>query len=131
MNPYNLFVDLNMKLSKANLAQKLEHTYDAIVVGGGAGGLSAAIYLARYRLSCLVIEKGLGRSFWMQNLTNYLGLPPETPGRDLLKQGQEHALDLGVDLLNGFVEYAEDEGDTFAVRVKVGKKDSIYPRFQV
>jgi thioredoxin reductase (NADPH) len=119
-----------MKLSKANLAQKLEHTYDAIVVGGGAGGLSAAIYLARYRLSCLVIEKGLGRSFWMQNLTNYLGLSPETPGRDLLKQGQDHALELGVDMLNGFVEYAEDEGETFAVRVKVGKKDSTYPVFR-
>ncbi|AFY71198.1 FAD-dependent pyridine nucleotide-disulfide oxidoreductase [Thalassoporum mexicanum PCC 7367] len=119
-----------MKLSKANLDQKLDHTYDAIIVGGGAGGLSTAIYLARYRLSCLVIEKGLGRSFWMQHLTNYLGLSPDTPGRDLLKQGQEHALDLGVDFLNGFVEHAEDKDDIFSVRVKVGKKDSIYPTFK-
>ncbi|NJK53622.1 MAG: NAD(P)/FAD-dependent oxidoreductase [Leptolyngbyaceae cyanobacterium SU_3_3] len=111
---------------KKNLDQRLDHVYDAIVVGGGAGGLSAAIYLQRYRLSCLVIEKGRGRSFWMQDLRNYLGLPPTTPGRTLLQQGQEHFLSLAGDYLPGFVEEVHDEGDTFAVKVKVGKKDSIY-----
>lgn len=119
-----------MKLAKKNLDRRLEHTYDAIIVGGGAGGLSAAIYLARYQLSCLVIEKGRGRSLWMQNLTNYLGLPHDTPGRDMLKQGQEHALSVGADYLNGYVEHVADESDTFAVKVKVGKKDSIYPVFR-
>ena len=31
--------------------------YDAIIVGGGPAGLSAAIYLARAKFSVLVIEK--------------------------------------------------------------------------
>lgn len=119
-----------MKLSKKNLDQRLDHVYDVIIVGGGAGGLSAAIYLQRYQLSCLVIEKGRGRSFWMQDLRNYLGLPPDTPGRDLLKQGQEHFLSLDGDYLMGFVEDAQDEGETFAVKVKVGKQDSVYPVFR-
>ncbi|MFM7423488.1 MAG: NAD(P)/FAD-dependent oxidoreductase [Elainella sp.] len=119
-----------MKLAKQNLDQRLDHVYDVIIVGGGAGGLSAAIYLQRYRLSCLVIEKGRGRSFWMQELRNYLGLRPETPGRDLLKQGQEHSLALGADYLRGYVETVRDEGDSFAVKVKVGKQDSIYPVFR-
>lgn len=119
-----------MKLSKKNLEQRLDHVYDAIVVGGGAGGLSAALYLQRYRLSCLVVEKGRGRSFWMQELRNYLGLPPETPGRTLLQQGQSHFLSVGGDYLPGFVEEVHDEGDTFAVKVKVGKSDSIYPIFR-
>ncbi|HEY9749946.1 MAG TPA: NAD(P)/FAD-dependent oxidoreductase [Allocoleopsis sp.] len=119
-----------MKLSKKNLDQKLNHVYDVIIVGGGAGGLSAAIYLQRYRLSCLVIEKGRGRSFWMQDLRNYLGLPPTTPGRTLLQQGQEHLLSLEGDYLAGYVEDVQDDGETFAVKVKVGKKDSIYPVFR-
>lgn len=119
-----------MKLSKKNLDERLNHLYDVIIVGGGAGGLSAAIYLQRYRLSCLVIEKGRGRSFWMQDLRNYLGLPPTTPGRELLQQGQDHLLSLGGDHLRGFVEEVQDEGETFAVKVKLGKQDSTYPIFR-
>lgn len=119
-----------MKLSKKNLDQRLNHVYDVIIVGGGAAGLSAAIYLQRYRLSCLVIEKGRGRSFWMQDLRNYLGLPPETPGRDLLQQGQNHLLSLNGDHLRGYVEDVQDEGETFAVKVKIGRQDSTYPIFR-
>lgn len=119
-----------MKLSKKNLDQRLDHLYDVIIVGGGAGGLAAAMYLQRYRLSCLVIEKGRGRSFWMQDLRNYLGLSPDTPGRTLLQQGQQHVLSLGGDYLAGFVEAIRDEGETFAVKVKVGKQDSLYPIFR-
>lgn len=119
-----------MKLSKKNLAERVNQVYDVIIVGGGAGGLSAAIYLQRYRLSCLVIEKGRGRSFWMQDLRNYLGLDPHTPGRSLLQQGQKHALEVGADYLMGFVEQVVDEGETFKVKVKVGKHDSEYPEFR-
>ncbi len=119
-----------MKLSSKNVADRVDTLYDAIVVGGGMGGLSAAIYLARYGLKCLVIEKGKGRSLWMQDLRNYLGLAPTTPGRDILNHGTQQALDWGADHLRGYVEEVTDEGDTLAVRVKVGKKDSIYPVFR-
>lgn len=119
-----------MQLSKKNLEERLNHIYDVIIVGGGAGGLSAGIYLQRYRLSSLIIDKGKARSFWMQELHNYLGLPPNTPGRVLLKQGKEHFESLNGDFLNGFVEEVIDEGETFAVRVKVGRQNSIYPVFR-
>ena len=119
-----------MKLSKQNLDQRTDHIYDAIIVGGGAGGLSAGLYLQRYRLSSLMIEKGRGRSFWMQDLRNYLGLPPDTPGRTMLQQGQQHYLSLDGDYLMAYVEEVWDEGETFAVKVKVGKKDSVYPIFR-
>lgn len=119
-----------MKLSKKNLHDRLEHLYDVIIVGGGAAGLSAAIYLQRYNLSCLIVEKGRGRSFWMQDLRNYLGLPPDTPGRELLHQGKTHALSLEADYLQGYVEEVVEEGETFAVKIKVGKEDSSYPVFR-
>jgi thioredoxin reductase (NADPH) len=119
-----------MKLSSKNLETRLDTVYDAIVVGGGMGGLSAAIYLARYGLKCLVIEKGKGRSMWMQDLRNYVGLNPDTPGRDILKHGTNQAVDWGADFLRGYVEEVTDEGETFAVRVKMGRKDSTYPVFR-
>jgi thioredoxin reductase (NADPH) len=119
-----------MKLSSKNLGARLDTLYDAIIVGGGVGGLSAAIYLARYGLKCLVVEKGKGRSLWMQDLRNYLGLDPETPGRDVLMHGTKQALTWGADYLRGYVETVTDEGDTFAVRIKIGKKDGIHAVFR-
>jgi len=112
-----------MKLSSKNIESRLDTVYDAIVVGGGMGGLSAAIYLARYGLKCLVVEKGRGRSFWMQDTRNFLGQDPSAPGRDIIKHGTEQALGWGADFLRGFVETVTDEGDTFSVKLKIGKKD--------
>ncbi|MEM9162705.1 MAG: FAD-dependent oxidoreductase, partial [Cyanobacteria bacterium P01_F01_bin.4] len=100
-----------MKLSSKNLDTRLDTLYDAIVVGGGMGGLSAAIYLARYGLKCLIIEKGRGRSLWMQDLRNYLGFNPSTPGRDILAHGTKQVLEWGGDYLRGYVEEVTDEGD--------------------
>ncbi|MEL6496554.1 MAG: NAD(P)/FAD-dependent oxidoreductase [Cyanobacteria bacterium J06623_7] len=119
-----------MKLTRQNLFEKTNQIYDVIVVGGGAGGLSAGIYLQRYLLSSLIIDKGKARSVWMQELHNYLGLPPDTPGKTLLKQGKEHYLELGGDLLNAYVQEIIDEGETFLVRVKVGRANSTYVEFR-
>jgi thioredoxin reductase (NADPH) len=119
-----------MKLSSKNFDTRLEMVYDAIVVGGGMGGLSAAIYLARYGLKCLIIEKGKGRSLWMQDLRNYLGIDPHAPGRDILNHGTKQSIDWGADYLRGYVEDVTDEGDIFAVKVKIGKKDAVYPVFR-
>lgn len=119
-----------MKLSSKNYTEHIDTLYDAIVVGGGMGGLSAAIYLARYGLKCLVIEKGKGRSVWMQDLRNYVGFDPETSGSEILNHATKQVLDWGADHLRGFVEAVVDEGDTFTVKVKLGKKESLYPVFR-
>ncbi|NET01831.1 MAG: NAD(P)/FAD-dependent oxidoreductase [Sphaerospermopsis sp. SIO1G1] len=119
-----------MKLTTENLSERVDHVYDVIVVGGGAGGLSAGIYLQRYLLSSLIIDKGKARSSWMQELHNYVGLPTDTPGRKLLKQGKEDYVSLGGDFLNAFVEEVIDEGETFAVKVKIGRQNSTYQTFR-
>ncbi|MGJ5631706.1 FAD-binding protein [Nostoc sp. CALU 1950] len=119
-----------MKLSNQNLNQRLNKIYDVIIVGGGAGGLSAGIYLQRFRLSSLIIDKGKARSFWMQELHNYLGLPPDTPGRVLLQSGKKHYTSLDGDFLNAYVEEIVDEGETFAVKVKVGRVNSVSEVFR-
>lgn len=119
-----------MQLTPSTLSQRTDHVYDVLVVGGGAAGLSAGIYLQRYLLSTLVIDKGKARSFWMQELHNYLGLPPDTPGRDILKQGKAHYLSLEGDYLNAYVEAVADEGETFAVKVRIGRQNPTYEVFR-
>lgn len=119
-----------MQLTRQTLNSRTEQIYDVLVVGGGAAGLSAGIYLQRYLLSTLVIDKGKARSFWMQELHNYLGLPADTPGREVLKQGKAHYLSLEGDYLNAYVEDVTDEGDTFAVRVRIGRTNPTYAVFR-
>ncbi|MEC4804207.1 MAG: NAD(P)/FAD-dependent oxidoreductase [Jaaginema sp. PMC 1079.18] len=119
-----------MKLNSKNLGDRIDTLYDAIIVGGGMGGLSAAIYLARYGLKCLIVEKGRGRSVWMQDLRNYVGLDPDTRGSDIINHSTKQAVEWGADHLRGYVEEVTDEGETFAVRIKVGRKNSTYPIFR-
>jgi thioredoxin reductase (NADPH) len=119
-----------MRITKKNISEQKDRIYDVIVVGGGPGGLSAGIYLQRYLLSSLVIDKGNARSFRMQELHNYIGLSPETSGKSLLKTGRERYLELSGDFIDSFVEEIVDEGETFAVKVKVGRQDSIYFTFR-
>lgn len=115
-----------MKLTRQNLNEKANHIYDVLTIGGGPAGLSAGIYLQRYLLSSLIIDKGKARSFWMQKLHNYVGLPPNTPGRDLIKRGKDHYLSLGGDYLNAFVEEVIDEGEIFAIKTRIGRSNPIY-----
>jgi len=117
-----------MILKQEHLEAKQAQVYDAIVVGGGAGGLSAAVYLARYNLKVLVIEKSRGRSFWMQEMWNFI--PQVMSGREMLEGGKKMALSYGADQLNGYVEEVTDTGEDFEVRVKFRMKNSLYPVFR-
>lgn len=56
-----------------------EHLHDAIVVGGGAAGLSAATWLARYRWEVLVLDSGDYRNRWVEKSHGYLGDDPVPP----------------------------------------------------
>ncbi len=70
--------------------------YDAIIIGGGAAGLSAALVLGRCRRSVVVLDAGSPRNFASQHVHNYLtrdGIHPskllESARRDMLRYGAE------------------------------------------
>jgi thioredoxin reductase len=62
-------------------------SYDVVIVGGGAAGLSAALVLGRCRRSVLLVDEGKPRnasSHGVHCLLGHEGLPP----RDLLARGR-------------------------------------------
>ncbi len=54
--------------------------YDAIVVGGGPAGLTAATWLARYRRRVLVLDSGDYRNQQVERTHGYYSRDPATPG---------------------------------------------------
>ena len=61
---------------------------DAIVIGGGPAGLSAASWLARYRRRVLVLDSTEYRNRWVDAAHGYLGSDPVSP-KDLLERSCE------------------------------------------
>jgi thioredoxin reductase len=64
---------------------------DAVVVGGGPGGLAAALWLGRYRRSVVVVDSEEYRSAAVERSHGYLGRDPQTPV-ELLARGREELL---------------------------------------
>ncbi len=56
--------------------EKKTEQYDVVIIGGGAAGLTSAIYCGRARLKTLVIEKALvgGLATYTNEIENYPGL---------------------------------------------------------
>lgn len=55
--------------------------HDAVVVGGGAAGLAAATWLARFRRAVLVLDSGEYRARAVERSHGYLGSDPVPPMR--------------------------------------------------
>lgn len=62
--------------------------YDAVVVGGGPAGLSAAGWLGRYRRRVVVIDGGEHRNRWVDRSHGYLASDDADP-KELLRTARE------------------------------------------
>jgi thioredoxin reductase (NADPH) len=71
--------------------------YDAIIVGAGPAGLTAAIYLARFRRRVLVLDGGVPRASWIPESHNTPGFPGGVSGPELLRRLTEQASQFGVE----------------------------------
>ncbi|ASO21655.1 thioredoxin reductase [Actinoalloteichus hoggarensis] len=83
-----------------------EDTVDAVVIGGGAAGLSGALTLARSRRSVVVIDGGTPRNAPAEEVHGLLGLDG-TPPAELLRRGREEVRRYGGRLVAGVVTAAE------------------------
>jgi thioredoxin reductase (NADPH) len=81
--------------------------YDCVIIGGGPAGLSAAIYLARFRRSVKIIDDGNSRAALIPLSHNYPGFPDGIAGKELLQRLRLQALRFGVSVTPGAVQRVE------------------------
>lgn len=59
-------------------------TVDCCIVGGGPAGLTAAIFLARFRRTAILLDGGESRASWIPRSHNHPAFPGGINGEDLL-----------------------------------------------
>ena len=104
-----------MTACPADRASDADTPLDCLIVGGGPGGLTAALYLARFRRHCLVVDAGHSRAAWIPRSHNYPGFPPGISGVDLLERLRQQAGEYGARIAPGTVERIEHHPQGFAI----------------
>ncbi|HET6468817.1 MAG TPA: NAD(P)/FAD-dependent oxidoreductase [Geminicoccaceae bacterium] len=84
---------------------------DCLVVGGGPGGLTAAIYLARYLREFVLVDAGASRAAWIPLSHNHAGFPDGIPGPELLARMRAQAERYGARIVRGEVQGLERRPD--------------------
>jgi thioredoxin reductase (NADPH) len=100
----------------------MQDVYEALVIGGGPAGLSAALYLARFERRTALFDAGQGRSTWHQVNHNYLGFPGGIAATRLRELGREQLGEYAhVDCIDHKVEEIRHEGDVFIASGQAGE----------
>jgi len=94
---------------------------DCAVIGGGPAGLTAALYLARYRLQVTVFDDGLSRAAAIPLSRNVPGFPQGIRGVDLLSHMRNQALQYGAVFKKVPVTSLVREGERFLVSTPDGR----------
>jgi thioredoxin reductase len=76
--------------------------FDVAIVGGGPAGLSAAVWLARYLHSVVLVDSGDPRNWETRGIYGYLGLPACKPSQ-LRAAGRDEARRYGATLVDDCV----------------------------
>jgi thioredoxin reductase (NADPH) len=107
--------------------KETDNEYDVIIIGGGPGGASAAIYTARAELRTLVIDKGLtaGALGLTVKISNYPGVPGPVTGAELVETMREQAESFGAKFITDKVVGVDLTSDP---KMVMAGTDSYYAR---
>ncbi len=100
--------------------------YDCIVIGAGPAGLSASLFLARYRYRVLTFHDNSPRNLYSHGVHGFLGHHGIEP-KELLERGREEVVQHGGNIQLGFVSQAERiSEDRFRVGVGRGAQAEVW-----
>jgi thioredoxin reductase (NADPH) len=99
---------------------------DALIIGAGPAGLTAAIYLGRFRRRCLVLEDGHSRARWIPASHNIPGFTAGIGGSEFLRALKEQALKYGAQIRRSRVSSITKDGELFIVQTAHGTLSSRY-----
>ena len=98
-----------------------EEVFDVAIVGGGPAGLSAALWLARYLHSVVLIDSGDPRNWETRGVNGFLG-SQGIKSPDLRKRGREDAERFGAKLVAAVVDSVVNvNSERFVLRLQSGE----------
>ncbi|HJW46996.1 MAG TPA: NAD(P)/FAD-dependent oxidoreductase [Lysobacter sp.] len=100
----------------------MSDVWDCVVVGAGPGGLSAALYLARFRRRVLVLHDGTARALRIPRTHNVPGFPDGIAGPDLVARMIQHAEAYGAQVREAEVVSASRAEDGFSLATRDGER---------
>ncbi|MFD4961073.1 FAD-dependent oxidoreductase [Microbacterium sp. NPDC058389] len=101
----------------------MDNDWDAVIIGGGVAGLSAAQMLGRSLRRTLVIDGGMPRNRFAAHMHGVLG-HDGTPPAELLATGRAEARAYGVEFATGTVADVTGQGDRLTVTREDGTVDT-------
>ena len=89
-----------------------DNTYDVIIIGGGAAGLTAGIYTCRAGLKTLMLERLMpgGQVINAESIENFPGFPDGISGAEIGPLMQQQAMKYGLEIRLGEVEELAQNG---------------------
>jgi thioredoxin reductase len=102
------------------IVDRMDETYEVVVIGGGAAGLSGALTLGRARRRVVVVDAGEPRNAPADGVHGFL-TRDGTPPAELVALGRTEVARYGVEIVDGRVVSATRDGDAFAVALADGR----------
>lgn len=96
-----------------------QEAYDVVVIGGGPAGLSAGLWLARYRRRAIVVDAGDPRNAETWAVHGYPGVDEVAP-YELRRRLREQAITAGSEIRAAMVDAVEGREDDFRVTLSDG-----------
>jgi thioredoxin reductase len=94
---------------------------DVLIVGGGPAGMSAALWLGRYRRRVTVIDAGAPRNEPAWAVHGYPGVPDPTP-TELRRRLYEQAQGAGATIVTGEAVHVAGDKGNFSVTLEDGTR---------